>query len=82
MSVREPDDRFADAIDEAVRRPVGIGIALREPSPSPQSFRDAVVSLLDIGSPHRRRVEALRDEWRALPGPDEAAAAVLALANP
>jgi UDP:flavonoid glycosyltransferase YjiC (YdhE family) len=71
-------DQFVNAA--AVER-VGIGIALEERSRSPQPIRDAVVSLLDPGSPHRRRVEALRDEWRALPGPDEAAAAVLALAK-
>jgi UDP:flavonoid glycosyltransferase YjiC (YdhE family) len=70
-------DQFVNAA--AVER-VGIGIALEELSP--QSFRSAVVPLLDHRSPHRRRVEALRDEWRALPGPDEAAVAVLALANP
>ena len=72
-------DQFVNAA--AVER-VGIGIALEERVPSPESIRTAVMSLLDLGSPHRRRVEALRDEWRALPGPDEAAGAVLALANP
>ena len=72
-------DQFVNAA--AVAR-AGIGIAVEEPRPSPQSIRRAVVSLLDPRSPHRHRVAALRDGWRALPGPDEAAAAVLALANP
>jgi UDP:flavonoid glycosyltransferase YjiC (YdhE family) len=71
-------DQFVNSA--AVER-VGIGIALDERPRSPQSLRDAVVSLLDPRSPHRHRVEALRDEWRAFPGPDEAAAAVVALAN-
>ena len=71
-------DQFVNA--SAVER-AGIGIALEAPSRSGQSIRNAVMSLLDPRSPHRRRVAALRDDWRALPGPDEAAAAVLALAN-
>jgi UDP:flavonoid glycosyltransferase YjiC (YdhE family) len=71
-------DQFVNAA--AIER-AGIGVALGKASLSPQSIRDAVVSMLDPRSPHRRRAEALRDEWRALPGPDEAAAAVLALAN-
>ena len=32
-------------------------------------------------SPHRQRIQALRDEWRALPGPGQAAEAVIALAD-
>ena len=71
-------DQFVNAA--AVER-VGIGVALGEVSLSPRSIRNAVVPLLDPRSPHRRRVEALRDEWRALGGPDEAAAAVLALGH-
>ena len=70
-------DQFVNAA--AVER-VGIGIALGGFTITP-SIRNAVVPLLDPRSPHRRRVEALRDEWRALGGPDEAAAAVLALGH-
>ena len=62
----------------AVQR-LGIGIVLEERSLSPQAVRQAVDSLLDSGSPHRQRIQTLSEEWRALPGPAQAVAALVAL---
>jgi UDP:flavonoid glycosyltransferase YjiC (YdhE family) len=64
----------------AVQR-LGVGIVVEEESLSAQTIREAVDSLLDPGCLHRQRLEALREEWRALPGPARAAEAVTALAN-
>lgn len=70
-------DQHVNAAD--IQR-LGIGIVIHEESLSPQAIRDAVGLLLDPGSPHRERIVALRDEWRALPGPTQAAESVIALA--
>jgi UDP:flavonoid glycosyltransferase YjiC (YdhE family) len=67
-------------VNAAAIKRLGIGIVIEEESLSPQAMRDAVDSLLHPLSPHRERIVALREEWRALPGPTEAAESVLALA--
>ena len=64
----------------AVER-LGIGLVVGQESLSPQTIRDAVNLLLHADSPHRLRLQVLRDEWRALPGPAKAAEAVMALAG-
>ena len=64
----------------AVQR-LGIGIVVEEESLSPQTIRDAVDVLAQAGSPHRHRIQVLREEWRALPGPDKAVEAQVALAG-
>jgi UDP:flavonoid glycosyltransferase YjiC (YdhE family) len=70
-------DQFVNAM--AVER-VGIGIAIEARPPSARAIRDAVQSMLDPRSTHRSRIEELREQWRALPGPEGAAAAVIGLA--
>jgi len=69
-------DQFVNAA--AIQR-LGIGIVRDEESLSPQTIREAVDSLLDARSPHRQRLQALCEAWRALPGPAEAAEALIAL---
>lgn len=64
----------------AVQR-LGIGIVVEEESLSAETIRAAVDLLLDPGSPHRHRLQSLREEWRALPGPDKAAESLMALAD-
>jgi MGT family glycosyltransferase len=71
-------DQYVNAA--AIQR-LGIGIVVDEASLSPQTIRDAVDPLLDPHSPHRGRLEAVREAWRALPGPADAAGAVTALAE-
>jgi UDP:flavonoid glycosyltransferase YjiC (YdhE family) len=71
-------DQYVNAA--AVER-LGIGIVIEEESLSPQTIRDAVESLLHPDSPHRQRLEALREEWRALPGSAQAAEALIALTH-
>lgn len=71
-------DQFVNAA--AIQR-LGIGIVIDEESLSAQTIRDAVDPLLHPRSPHRLRLEALREEWRALPGPTQAAESVVALAR-
>lgn len=66
-------------VNAATVQRLGIGIVLEEESLSPSAIREAVDALLDAGSPNRQRLQALREEWRALPGPAQAAAAVTAL---
>lgn len=55
---------------------LGIGIVVRADSLSPSTIRAAVDALLQPDAPHRQRLEALRDEWRALPGPAQAVEAL------
>ena len=64
----------------AVQR-LGIGIVVEEESLSARTIRDAVDALLPPGSPQRHRIQMLRDEWRALPGPGEAVEAVASRAS-
>lgn len=68
-------------VNAAAIERLGIGIVIDEESLSPQTIRDAVDSLLNPRSPHCQRLEALREEWRALPGPAQAAESVIALAG-
>jgi UDP:flavonoid glycosyltransferase YjiC (YdhE family) len=72
-------DQFVNAA--AVQR-LGIGIVVDEESLSPQTVRDAVASLVQPTSPHRGRIQELRDAWRALPGPNQAVDAVVAITAP
>jgi MGT family glycosyltransferase len=69
-------DQFLNAA--AVER-LGIGIVVDAASLSPGTIRDAVAPLLEPGSAYRRRIEALRADWRALPGPTNAVEALIAL---
>jgi UDP:flavonoid glycosyltransferase YjiC (YdhE family) len=69
-------DQFVNAA--AVER-LGIGTVLDEALLSPETIREAIEPLLRPDPPQRRRLQQLRDEWRALPGPAEAAEAVVAL---
>jgi UDP:flavonoid glycosyltransferase YjiC (YdhE family) len=71
-------DQFVNAA--AVER-LGIGTVLDEASLSPEKIRQAIEPLLRADPPQRRRLQLLRDEWQALPGPAEAAEAVVALAG-
>lgn len=68
-------------INAATVERLGIGVVLEEAEMTPQATRAAVDRLIDAGSAPRQRIEALRDAWRALPGPAEAADHVLALAR-
>ena len=67
-------------LNAATVQRLGIGMIVEEESMSPQTVRDAVTLLLDDRAPQRSRLAALRHEWRALPGPDEAARGVVSLA--
>ncbi|MGK2849337.1 MAG: glycosyltransferase [Candidatus Limnocylindrales bacterium] len=67
-------------VNAAAIQRLGIGIVVEEESMTPQTIREAVDSLLDVRSPHRQRLQALREAWRALPGPAQAVEAVVALA--
>ena len=69
-------DQYVNA--SAVER-LGMGIVVDQASLSPQTIREAVECLLDPGSPHRQRLAALREAWRALPGPAAAVEALVAL---
>ena len=64
----------------AVQR-LGIGLVVTPEALSPQTIRDAVDRLMHPASPHGQRLRVLRDGWRALPGPDEAVAALIALTH-
>ena len=68
-------------INAATVERLGIGLIISEEAMTPQVAHAAVERLLDEGSAQRQRIEALRDAWRALPGPAEAANTVLALAG-
>lgn len=70
-------DQFLNAA--AVQR-LGIGIVIEEESMSPATIREAVEELLDPDAAPRRRIQGLRDEWRALPGPARAVEALVAVA--
>ncbi len=71
-------DQYVNAA--SVQR-LGIGIVVEEEPPSSQTIRDAVDALLHADSPHRQRLQMLREEWCALPGPDKAVHALMALAE-
>ena len=71
-------DQFINA---ATVERLGIGLVIDEESMTPQVTRAAVDRLVGEGSEHRQRIEALRDAWWALPGPADAADAVLELAH-
>jgi UDP:flavonoid glycosyltransferase YjiC (YdhE family) len=60
---------------------LGIGVVIDRASLSPATLREAVDSLIAPAAPQRARLEAVRQAWRALPGPGDAAAAVVALAS-
>jgi UDP:flavonoid glycosyltransferase YjiC (YdhE family) len=68
-------------VNAATVRRLAIGTVVEEESLSPRTIRDAVDSLLRPGAPHRRNLETLREEWRALPGPADAVKALIALAD-
>ncbi len=68
-------------INAATVERLGIGSIIDAEAMTPQATRAAVDRLIDEGSEQRRRIEALRDAWRSLPGPAVAADAVLALAR-
>lgn len=68
-------------INAATVERLGIGLAIDEDAMTPEVTRAAVDRLVADGSAHRQRIEALRDAWRSLPGPAEAADAVLELAR-
>jgi UDP:flavonoid glycosyltransferase YjiC (YdhE family) len=59
----------------AVER-LGIGIVITRASLSPSTIRAAVDALLPPDAPQRQRLEALGEEWRALPGPAQAVEAL------
>jgi UDP:flavonoid glycosyltransferase YjiC (YdhE family) len=71
-------DQFVNA---ATVQRLGIGIVLDEQSLSPEAIGHAVERLLDPESSYRERLEVLRNQWHALPGPDKAAEAVIALVD-
>jgi UDP:flavonoid glycosyltransferase YjiC (YdhE family) len=58
---------------------LGIGLVLDEAAVSAGTIRQAVDALLEPGAPQRHRIRELRNEWRALPGPADAVAALMAL---
>lgn len=71
-------DQYVNAA--AVER-LGIGIVIDEDSLSPERIRVAVDTLVPPDAPQRRRIRALREAWRALPGPADAVAAVAGLTD-
>jgi UDP:flavonoid glycosyltransferase YjiC (YdhE family) len=71
-------DQFLNA---ATVQRLGIGLVIEQAALSAATVREAVDRLLDPGCFQRRRIEALRDEWRTLPGPDRAVESLVALAN-
>jgi UDP:flavonoid glycosyltransferase YjiC (YdhE family) len=72
-------DQFLNA---AAAQRLGIGIVVEEETLAAPLIREAVEALLDPGSPSHGRIRELRDQWRALPGPGAAVAALIALTPP
>ena len=65
-------------INAATVERLGIGATIDQQAMTPEATRAAVERLI-VGGSERRRIEALRDAWRSLPGPTAAAEAVLAM---
>jgi UDP:flavonoid glycosyltransferase YjiC (YdhE family) len=66
-------------LNAATVRRLGIGIVVDEESLSPETIRGAVDELLEPSARQRAIVDALRRDWRSLPGPADAVAALVAL---
>ena len=65
-------------VNAATVERLGIGIVIDEESLVAEAIRDAVDTLLQPAAPHRQRLQALREEWRGLPGPAGAVHALIA----
>ncbi len=68
-------------VNAATVQRLGIGIVVEEESLSPSAIRQAVDALIQPWSPHRQRLNALREAWRALPGPTNAVEALADLVD-
>jgi UDP:flavonoid glycosyltransferase YjiC (YdhE family) len=66
-------------LNAATVRRLGIGIVVDEESLSQETIRGAVDELLEPSARQRAIVDALRRDWRSLPGPADAVAALVAL---